>query len=436
MPHAPEKLLLDDRKLRAMKPAMNGDRRTVYDTGVKGLCVRVGARGPAFYVVKRDPLTRKFRWIRLGDFPVLDLKTARERARNALAAIAENKPIPSPVERGVSFADAVAQYVAECLGGKRTRREIEANLARAVEVLGTRPACELRHEDFVTFLKSIANRTERNGSGTKLLSGGPHAAAKVKSALSPLFRWAAFNRIAGITSNPLAAIPNSELLRGKVYNRARGHVPNEQEIRTIWQAATEYGYPYGDLVKGLIRTGLRLEELAHARRSEIRTLRWEKLIGGERVLFDGPALVIPAARMKGAAEHVLPLTSGMIELIEGLPEFSRGDFLFSSTFGEKPLAGFSKYQSKLHRKIAAIGPVRHWALHDLRRVCRSGMSRVGVIQLHAELVLAHKRRGIEGHYDTWEFLPEKLAALESWEQLLDRIINPPPNMIQLARAAV
>ena len=38
----------------------------------------------------------------------------------------------------------------------------------------------------------------------------------------------------------------------------------------------------------------------------------------------------------------MPLTPEILALLESLPRFSGGDFLFSTTGGQKPVSGFSK----------------------------------------------------------------------------------------------
>jgi integrase len=407
--------------LKALRPNSDG-RRVVHDRALPGLCVRVSARGPVFYVVKRDPVAKKPRWVRLGDYPTLSLKQARQSARDALAAISEGQPAPVPARNAMSFADVVELYKLECLSAKRTRNEIEAALNRVVDEIGDRPANSIRHEDLAAFLERVAQQTARNATGSKIKSGGPHAAAKLKAYLNPLFKWAAYHRKGGIIANPMAAIPASELLRGKTFNRARDHVISDADLRTIWKAASEYPYPYGPLVRALVCTGQRLSEIAEARWSEI-----DQSTG---------CLIIPPERMKNRRVHALPLTERMRALFAGLPRFDRGDFIFTTTFGARPVSGHSKFKPRFDQAVADIGPVIPWRLHDLRRAARTGLSRAGVAPFDAELVIAHVQAGVHAVYDRHRYDAEKLAALRRWEDLLERIIEPPPeNVVALPSRA-
>jgi len=47
--------------------------------------------------------------------------------------------------------------------------------------------------------------------------------------------------------------------------------------------------------------------------------------------------VIPVKRMKGGAAHAVPLTPEIFTLLESLPAFSGGDFIFSTTGGRRPV---------------------------------------------------------------------------------------------------
>jgi integrase len=197
-------------------------------------------------------------------------------------------------------------------------------------------------------------------------------------------------------------------------------VIGDADLRIIWQAAESTPYPFGPLIRMLILSGQRLNEIARAKSSEIDA--------------DTGCLVIPAARMKNKQVHAVPLTEQSRQLLDRLPRYAEGDCLFSTTFGKKPIAAFSKYKRRLDKAIVAIGCVEPWQLHDLRRTVRTGLSRAGISVFEAELVIAHTQSGVHGVYDRHRYDDEKRAALEKWEQLLARIRNPPANLIELRKA--
>jgi integrase len=70
--------------------------------------------------------------------------------------------------------------------------------------------------------------------------------------------------------------------------------------------------------------------------------------------------------------------------------------------------------------------LERWTLHDLRRTLATNMQRLGVKHEVIEHLLNHRekaRTGIAKVYQTHDYKPEKLAALQLWERRLDQIIQ-------------
>jgi hypothetical protein len=59
------------------------------------------------------------------------------------------------------------------------------------------------------------------------------------------------------------------------------------------------------------------------------------------------------------------------------------------------------------------------------------MSRAGIPSDHAERCLGHVIGGVRGVYDRHEFHVEKKQAFEALAALIDRIVNPKSNVVQL-----
>jgi Phage integrase family len=79
--------------------------------------------------------------------------------------------------------------------------------------------------------------------------------------------------------------------------------------------------------------------LTGQRRNEIAEMTWNE-IDLEKAL-----LVIPPERMKNNSGHEVPLSQAAIALLERLPRWQGGDFVFSSTGGKSAIRGFSKVKS-------------------------------------------------------------------------------------------
>jgi hypothetical protein len=67
-----------------------------------------------------------------------------------------------------------------------------------------------------------------------------------------------------------------------------------------------------------------------------------------------------------------------------------------------------------------------WRNHDVRRTCRTTLSRLGTVEDVGEAVLAHRRPGVTGTYDLWHRFPEKREALERWSEFLGDLVRPRP----------
>jgi len=62
--------------------------------------------------------------------------------------------------------------------------------------------------------------------------------------------------------------------------------------------------------------------------------------------------------------------------------------------------------------------LEHFALHELRRTMRTHLASLGIRSEVAERCLGHKLRGVEGTYNTHDYLNERRAALETWTAVL------------------
>jgi integrase len=61
--------------------------------------------------------------------------------------------------------------------------------------------------------------------------------------------------------------------------------------------------------------------------------------------------------------------------------------------------------------------------HDLRRTAASHMTSIGVSRLVVSKILNHAEPGITAVYDRHSYDPEKLAALATWSERLEKLIG-------------
>jgi integrase len=195
----------------------------------------------------------------------------------------------------------------------------------------------------------------------------------------------------------------------------------DDQIRACWAAWERQGWPGGEFQKLLLVTGQRRGEVAGA--------RWDEIDLGDRLWM------IPKDRMKSGRAHAVPLSTLAVEIIDRLPR-TTAPFLFP---GRRPgvEAAIGCFGQIKHKTDALIREAGHglprWTFHDLRRTCRSGLSRLRVPSEVAEAVLAHVFPGVVGTYDRHSYIDEKREALERWAGLLRDIIDPSRKVVALRR---
>jgi integrase len=226
-----------------------------------------------------------------------------------------------------------------------------------------------------------------------------------------MYGWAKGRPSMRIKVNPCDGI-KIETIVGK--KKPRTHVLKDYELRAIWNACDQMGYPYGPIIRLLILTGVRENQIARMRRVEL-----------IETTEDGQLLVIPSERMKGEEDdppppHEVPLTATMAEIIDSLPRFD-GPYVFTTTAGAKPVNSWSKAK----KKIDELSGVSDWIFHDLRRTARTHVSAIPAEEHVREALVAHGRRGIVAHYDQYKYRTEKRRLLGQWESRLQRIVTPP-----------
>jgi integrase len=392
------KRVLTEPFIKALKPA--AQRYGVSDAIVPGLRVNVTPKGVKTFILWRrvDPRATSATGLTLGRVGVLSLAEARTKARQWLITLANGED--PRAKRGDTFASAMERYLADHVRGQRKAKDVEYELRKdCLPRWGTKPLAAIRRADIIAMIDDIKAR------------GASAQARNVYGHMRTFCNWAIEKDL--LASSPCDHISMRRLLGPKL---ARQRVLNDGEIAALWRATGALGYPFGELVRLLLLTGVRRDEAAHA--------AWSELDLAARTW------TIPRHRYKSDVEHVVPLNDAAMELLGRLPRWAGCDYLFSAS-GRKPLAGFAPAKKKLD---ALMGKPPHWCLHDLRRVSR--MSELHVADVVAELALGHSRKGLAAVYDRHKYRTELAAAFAAWGQRLGTIVAPrPANVVALARVS-
>ena len=378
----------------------------VFDDDLPGFGIRLRASGKRTWVAQYRAAGRSRR-VTLGAVGTVDADKARKAAKTLLARVqlgadpqadrAEEhaRAVVTVGSLGENYLEAQQDRVNRGKLSQRSLVEDERYIRRDWKPLHDKPAHRLTR----------AHISDRFDEITK--EKGAVTANRARSTLSAMFAWAMTKGKA--ETNPVAGTAKHE-------EGSRDRVLNGAELAAIWGACGNDDYSH--IVKLLILTGGRRDEIAGIRNSELqRDLR---------------LLSLPAERTKNGLPHDVPLSGAA--LAELPPARDGRDLLFGRASG--PFSGWSRCKERLNARIAKASPdgkpLPDWTLHDLRRTTATGMAEIGVQPHIVEAVLNHisgVRRGVAGIYNRAVYADEKRAALDKWAYRIDAFVSSRPGNV-------
>lgn len=403
------KKVLTDRYLKSLRPKK--DRyEAAADAVVPGLIVLVHPTGKTTFALrKRFPGSNNPTRREIDEYPAISLDQARTTARQWLALL--ERGIDPKVEQEkarqaelrkqrTTFAHMAEAYIERHVRKLRTARDTERDIRK--ELIGpwaARPVADITRYDVKALIQGIADR--------------PAWAHLIFRYCRAMFNWAVDTEEFGLEVSPCDHIKPSVLL-GKRATRQR--VLSDAEIASLWRATEALDYPFGPLHQLLMLTGCRLGEVAGG--------RWREIDLSKGVW------TIPPERFKSDVSHLVPLSSTAVTIIEALPKFAKGDYLFSTRWGAKPVAGFNRPKGRLDRLMTVeLGTVEPWIVHDIRRTVRTKLASLRVPDSVAEMIIGHGKKGLQRVYDQHQYETEMREALELWAGRLRDIVTPPPENV-------
>ena len=176
---------------------------------------------------------------------------------------------------------------------------------------------------------------------------------------------------------------------------------------------------------------------------QLRALKLAVFLGGQRgeqllrvrvddVDLDGATILLldPKGRRIHAREHRLPLLASALAEVQWLVQHARdaeSAWLFPSA---KPTvtvaqATVSKLVSALRKKMMADGTATaQFQFSDLRRTAETRLAALGISKDVRAQLQSHGLGGVQTrHYDQYEYMDEKRAALQTWEAFLNGLLK-------------
>ena len=394
--------------------------RLVFDDTQKGLAVRVTSNGSKSYLAQYTYAGQRRR-VPLGSCGAVSLADARDAAKSILGDVAKGLDPAAIRKAEAEAANAKAASDAMTLAilvdtwktlhldqmSQRYASEAVRALKYAFARQWENPAEDLDRTAVVRILDALTK------------AGSVVMASRTATYGRACFTWAM--KRGTVQTNPFAALP----AMGAAQTRDR--VLADDELAAIWKAAMSVTAPYGPIVRFLMLTG--------ARKQEVAQMEWAELAE------DFSSWTVPATREgnKPKRPHIVPLTAAAREIVKAMPRRNDSNgkempFVFAGEVGsfqgwssakmsldEQILKARREAAEKAHEDPTQVTGLPGWRLHDLRRTLATGLQRLAIRLEVTEAVLNHvsgTRAGIVGVYQRHDWAEEKKAALEAWSKHL------------------
>jgi integrase len=368
------------------------DDFTAWDSEVPNFGIRLRKGGSKRWVIYYR-IGSEQRRESLGDYHTLDIDAARKAAKQRFSQLALGIDPKAEKVKAKAFSLTFAKVAEQYLDFKRDRlrpssfEAAKLHLTAHWKALAGRPIADVKRADVAAQLQAIVK------------TRGPVAAQRARANLSSLFGWACRE---GLVESNVVINTNDPGIKS-----SRDRVLGPDELKQIWHACEDCG-SYGDIVRLLILTAQRRNEIGDARWSEID--------------FEKATLTIPAARVKNRREHIVPLAPLALGIFERLRR-QRDDQDIDRVFDT---LSWSHNKELLDSKVAVAGKqLAPWVLHDLRRSAVTHMAEIGVLPHTIEAVVNHvgHRSGIAGIYNKASYEREKRKAVELWGEFVSALVE-------------
>jgi integrase len=368
-----------------------------WDENMKGFGLRLRDDGPklrkSWCIQYR--IHGRSRRMTIGRLDVLDANQAREAAKAKLAEVALGRdPAAAGDEERSRAAQTMSVIVDEYLRMKESKLRVGSY--RITKGYLTGYHFKSLHS---TAIAAIGRADIARCLNQIILDKRHVTASRARAHLSAFFTWAM--RQGYCDANPVIATENP----GPAKERDR--VLSDAELAAIWNECGDDDF--GKIVKLLMLTG--------CRRDEIGGLRWSE-IAPDRTSF-----TLPAERVKNNHAHTLPLLELARDIIDSVPQRVDRDCLFG-TYSANGFAGWHKVKKAFDARLGdAVGG--KWRLHDLRRTFVTRLCDIGIEPHVVEQAVNHRsghKGGVAGIYNRARYEKQIRAALARWEDYLQSTI--------------
>ncbi|WP_018691506.1 tyrosine-type recombinase/integrase [Algicola sagamiensis] len=390
--------MITDRKLRLIEPR---DKPYIVSEDTK-------TRGEGRFQVKVYPSGKisfqmqffkngKKRFKVLGNYPALSLADARDKFRRESTNLQNDKDLSFELLTYGKLRKLYFKKIKDYRGFKVLSGVIERDIDPMFD--DDKVVSEISIDD----VKEVLSRPLSRGSraATKILRGQlrlmiQYAIYLENSPDSPV------KISCGIKHNVVDMVPYTHK------HRRMDRVLNEAEVKAIWNNE-KLGVNYRNFFRlQMALSGQRVRQLLLATFDEFDLEEKVFIIPKERI------------KMKDYSEHVVPLSELAIKIIKELKRSSSNKWVFPSPYVHNQHLS----SRSLTYEFKRIEGVNEFCPRDLRRTCKTLMTKAGVPIHHRDLLQQHLKQDVATiHYDRYDYLREKREAMSIWTDFLEDIVK-------------
>lgn len=337
--------------------------------------------------------------ISLGPYPAVSLKDAREKAAGARKILGGgNDPSvqrqQSRRQRKDTFETLAREWYTKQLPTWTERhavhslRRMEANL---FPYIGSRPIADITAAELLSVLRRMESRNALT------------MARNARSLCSRIFRYAL---ITGRAERNPAADLQGAIAPHITKNRAT--LTDPAKVGKLLLAIDGYRGTF------TVRNALILLSLTFCRPSEIRRAEWQEFD------VEGKLWRIPASKMKMSRDHLVPLSTQTLAVLETMRPFSGGgQYVFPSQKRGKDLLELTTLTDAL--RYMGFG-TQEICAHGFRAMASTLLNEQGYPPDVIERQLAHvPGNKVRAAYNRAEYLPERRKMMDEWANYLDAL---------------
>ena len=419
--------MLTEQKIKNLKFISDGEKAKRYaDKKESNLLIQIGRSSKTFYFRFRQPDTRKNDMMKIGSYPLVSLKKARDKAFQLRKILEEGKnpKIETLVgsHKGMLFTEVFQEAKALKLSESKAGKYAEKG---SVEEKWNRAEKHIKHFSNSAIRKITTEQIAAVLNGDSIKTPSNYLERDINNVLSATFELA--RKKLYISANPMLEISNAKAKEGNSNNRIRYNLDHKifhEHLKLSEWASHNFCLNSKQGRKDDWNVGEPIQAGYLWKMGELFVPRPDSLLNAKWSDFDLEKKIwlIPSENMKGKREKdpdfELPISRQAGEVIERAMAKRVDDWVFprmnkGRTEDRPGTRAIFKHSS--HRLLK-----QHYTLHGMRHMFSTYMREMNYEHQHIETTLAHSLGSRSSKaYNHAKGNAQKRFMLQRWADFLD-----------------